>query len=278
MQLHRDGPAVGVFIKRAEPGEVKTRLGAAIGAEAAALLYRAFVADLVETIEQLSEARKVVFFTPPSALRACRTLCRRSSGRLPGGIEFRPQASGALGRRLRTAFAELFGAGASEAILVGSDCPTLHVGVLTDAIGALRRCDLVLGPSEDGGYYLIGMRQPQPDLFRRVPWSTDRVLEITLRRARSRRLRTVVLPHLRDVDDVADLDCLGRDLLTLWTDAVSAGRGRGGRSADRRGRFPLCTFRCLFWELPFRAIGPIAGRRMPGCDPALSLAKRLDSK
>jgi hypothetical protein len=94
----------------------------------------------------------------------------------------RAQVSGALGARLAAAFRRHFREGAPRVILIGSDCPAVDAGLVSRAVAGLGEHDLVLGPAHDGGYYLIGLRAPAPQLFRGISWSTGAVVEQTLTR------------------------------------------------------------------------------------------------
>ena len=101
-------------------------------------------------------------------------------------------------------------ASSDRAILVGSDCPDIRPDLLEQAIESLDSHDLAIGPSVDGGYYLIGCkRPPSQDLFSDIPWSTDSVLEITLQRCRDLSLSAIQLPCLSDIDTEEDLRRLG---------------------------------------------------------------------
>jgi len=121
-----------------------------------------------------------------------------------------------LGARMAHLAAELLADGHRAALLIGSDLPTLPAAHLTEASRALApgAADLVLGPAEDGGYYLIGLARPAPALFEGIAWSTAGVLEATRARARGLGLREHLLPPWYDVDTPADLDRLRRDLGT----------------------------------------------------------------
>lgn len=94
-------------------------------------------------------------------------------------------------------------------LIIGSDCPAITSRSLSRAFRGLNHADAVIGPALDGGYYLIGLRAPQPGLFREIPWSTGGVFDATLRRARELRCRYRVLRRLRDVDTLADAEVLG---------------------------------------------------------------------
>ncbi len=193
---------IGVFAKAPVPGVVKTRLAAAIGSEAAAELYRRLGQRVVSAAA--ASRRAVVWYAPPGRRVAV-------TGWLDGvrGIAYRAQPAGSLGRRLETAFAWHFAHGAGRVVIVGTDCPGVGRSVLARAFRALRSADVVLGPALDGGYYLIGLTAPHPELFRRVAWSTGLVLRATRARARALGLSCRVLDLLRDVDTANDARALG---------------------------------------------------------------------
>lgn len=126
---------------------------------------------------------------------------------MPPGLGLVAQQGRDLGERLSRLLAGLVGRGHPGAIAVDSDSPTLPMEYVSEAAERLLRdeADAVLGPSEDGGYYLIGLRGSQPALFRDIPWSTDRVFDLTQARARRLGLRVHVLPEWFDVDTDTDL-------------------------------------------------------------------------
>ena len=129
-----------------------------------------------------------------------------------------------LGARLAHAFEDLLADGAPWAIVIGSDVPTLPSAVLAAAVERVAGADLVLGPSEDGGYYLIGLREPRAALFADMAWSTEVVFEETMRRARALGLAIGLLPAWFDVDTAADLERL---------EASLAAPGSGARHTRR---------------------------------------------
>jgi rSAM/selenodomain-associated transferase 1 len=131
---------------------------------------------------------------------------------MAGGFILVPQRPGDLGRRLALAFRDLLQLGLGPVVVIGSDVPSLPTSVLRQALSSCEDCRLdgVIGPSEDGGYYLIGLRKPCPELFRSIAWSTSRVFEQTMLRARTQRLRIKVLPRGWDVDTPDDLQRLRR--------------------------------------------------------------------
>jgi rSAM/selenodomain-associated transferase 1 len=194
---------------------VKSRLHAVLSAERATELYRCFLLDRLDALSALEGVSLVVAFTPVEAAGLMRELA-------PAAFRLVAQRGADLGERLSTLLRELLEEGHAGAIAIDSDSPTLPMAYVTEAARVLRdgRCDVVLGPCEDGGYYLIGLRSPQPDLFEGVPWSTDAVSSTTLGKASRRGLSVHVLPRWFDVDTEADLRRLRAEM-------TMAGRGPG---------------------------------------------------
>jgi rSAM/selenodomain-associated transferase 1 len=194
--------AVVVFVKHPRPGEVKTRLVPALGAEGAAGLYRVLVeAALAATTPAAGEFERLVFFDPPAAADAMRAW-------LPG-VRLRRQGGGDLGARMADAFERVFARGASRVAIVGSDVPGVDRRRVVEALEALDAADVVLGPAADGGYYLIALSRPRPELMEGVPWSTPAVLDATLARASTLGLKVHRQPVLRDLDTIEDLRAQG---------------------------------------------------------------------
>ncbi len=191
-----------VFARYPTPGRVKTRLAARLGDEAAARLYDAFVRDLVGRFSGAAvEVRWAV--APPDPGFAERY-------GLPAEACFEQEGDD-LGARMRDAFRRELGDGEGRCVLVGSDAPHLSSPRVADAFERLSSSDVVLGPALDGGYYLIGMRQPH-DLFSGVVWSTASVCRETEDRAGRLGLSVARLEPDFDVDEVEDLDRLGEVL------------------------------------------------------------------
>jgi rSAM/selenodomain-associated transferase 1 len=186
---------VVVMARYPEPGRVKTRLAAVVGAARASALHEAFVRDLAA---RLAAAPYAVCWSydPPSAPFAA----------LVPGARCRPQGGGDLGARMDAAIAGELGDGASAVIVLGADTPHLPLERLDEAAAALAAgADVVLGPAEDGGYYLIGVRGRRPELFAGVPWGGRTVLATTRARAAALGLRTSLLAPLFDVDEASEL-------------------------------------------------------------------------
>jgi uncharacterized protein len=119
-------------------------------------------------------------------------------------FEKKLQSTGELGERMEAAFAAAFEAGAERALIIGSDCPDLSPAILDMAFAALHHHDFVVGPVPDGGYYLLGMRRFQADVFRGIAWSTETVRSTTLAIIQSLEKSVFLLPELRDVDTEED--------------------------------------------------------------------------
>jgi rSAM/selenodomain-associated transferase 1 len=192
--------ALLLFLKFPIPGRVKTRLAADLGPEKAAEAYRSLVGRVLANLSGL-EAHLRVLFDPPEAREATIDWIAPQLAPLTLPPDaFLPQIAGDLGDRLTRGFSDAFAAGYSQVAAIGSDCVTLTPAILASAWTALELEDTVLGPTLDGGYYLIGTRSFQPVLFDGIPWSTEN----TLSAARGAGLTTSVLPELSDVDTLAD--------------------------------------------------------------------------
>jgi rSAM/selenodomain-associated transferase 2/rSAM/selenodomain-associated transferase 1 len=195
------GTVLALFAKAPVPGRVKTRLAKGIGEEAAARVYEASLLDVVETARRSGIPLRLFVDDLPAA--------GDYFSRSFPGIRMEGQAPGDLGTRLVEAFERLFGEGAERAIVMGSDSPTLPADHLRQAAGALDEADAVVGPAEDGGYYLLGLnRRSWPAagaLFQGIDWSTERVLDQTLRRAAESSITIRQAPTWYDIDTAADL-------------------------------------------------------------------------
>ncbi|MDB6109598.1 MAG: hypothetical protein JWR69_1348 [Pedosphaera sp.] len=184
-----------VFLKAPRPGQVKTRLATTLGDEAACGIYRRLVETVLDRISSLPNVRLV--YAPTDAEEEIQPWVRP-------GWEIHPQESGDLGQRLHLAFRSAFARGAHRVVIIGSDCPAITTSDITAAWSALRMMDVVLGPATDGGYWLIGLRRPQPVLFENIAWSTGTVFCDTLESARGAGLKVSILRELSDVDTEAD--------------------------------------------------------------------------
>lgn len=184
-----------VFARRAVPGEVKTRLSPSLPPGMAAELHRAMLADAVDAARAAGTGEVTLYWATEQG---------GSGAPDPDGVAVRFQRGSDLGERLATAFGELL-EDADRAVVIGTDCPDLAPDVIRAAFAALSDANLVLGPARDGGYYLIGLDRPSPDLFRGIHWGTGTVRAETLERAEGLRLRSRALELLDDLDTPEDL-------------------------------------------------------------------------
>jgi rSAM/selenodomain-associated transferase 1 len=195
---------LGLFAKHWQPGQVKTRLAATIGYEAASRLHRRFVETLVARFRDVADDR-VLCFSPPEAGPEFAPLAA-------GAWRLVPQVSGDLGRRMQAFFEQAFSFGARKVLLIGSDSPSLPAQYLDQAFDVLTERDVVLGPATDGGYYLLGARDRPPPVFEGIFWSTDRVWAQTVSRLDAAGLAWTPLSPWYDVDTVEDLARLRDEL------------------------------------------------------------------
>jgi rSAM/selenodomain-associated transferase 1 len=219
------GPeALIVFAKQPDPRTTKRRLSPPLGREDAARLYACFLEDTLAMARQVHGVSPIVAYDPPAA-RAYFTA-------LAPDFERMPQAGSDLGERMHQALAALFTQGCRRAILIGSDLPHLAAQTIEQGFQHLRQgVEVVLGPSADGGYYLVGLTRPQPPLFD-LPMSTPDVLRQTLAVVERLGLRLALLPENFDVDTAADLAKL-QALLQADT-SLPARRTRAWLARSRR--------------------------------------------
>lgn len=178
---------------------MKTRLAAEVGAEAALRVYRRLAEHAVAQARALRPDAEVrIHFTPAHAGAQVRAW-------LGGGDVVLAQAEGDLGARMRAAFEAAFAAGHRRVVILGSDLPGLTAALVREAFAGLDAHPVVIGPAEDGGYWLLGMRERVPELFDGIAWSTPAVFGETMERLRALGLSPALLPRLADVDVAADV-------------------------------------------------------------------------
>jgi len=191
-------PLAVVVAKWPEPGRVKTRLCPPLSPDGAARLAMALLLDLADAVRRCRDLEWGIAYAPEAAREAF-------ARRFPDAALF-PQGEGDLGERMDRVVSRGLEAGHRSVLLLGGDLPALPEGLPSQAAGVLLRgADLVLSPSTDGGYSLIGLSRPCPELFARMPWSGPEVLSETLRRAESLGLRTGLLAPVPDCDTPDDL-------------------------------------------------------------------------
>jgi uncharacterized protein len=194
--------AVVIMAKALQAGAVKTRLCPPLSPQTAAELYRAFLLDKMVQVRALAQARPTIAYTPENS-RPFFTI-------LAPDCLLIPQQGAELGERLYNSFGQCFAAGYMGVLAIDSDTPNLPIAYLQQAVEVIARpqTDMVLGPTEDGGYYLIGLRGAYRELFDQMPWSTPAVVPETLRRADALGLTVAWLPPWFDIDTAEELQRL----------------------------------------------------------------------
>ena len=202
--IYKKGEAVTesliIFTRYPKPGKTKTRLIPALGAEGAANLGRKMTEHTLNQVKELQSLRLIavtVYFAGGNT-----ELMQQWLG---SDLRYQCQGEGDLGSRMALAFANAFKEGMSSVAIIGTDCPSLKPKLMEGAFQALSQYDLVLGPAQDGGYYLIGLRRLIPELFTGISWGTSEVLQQTLTIAKQLDLAIAYLPTLADVDRPEDL-------------------------------------------------------------------------
>jgi uncharacterized protein len=188
-----------VFCRYPEPGSAKTRLIPALGPAGAAQLHRRMTERALDRARHLNRRYRI-------GITVCFTggTVEQMRQWLGSDLDIAPQARGDLGERLVAAIDGAF-RNAETVVVVGSDCPDLTTEILADAFDGLRTHDVVIGPAHDGGYYLIGLRVPRPELFRGIDWGGDQVFKQTMGAALALGLSVGPLPRLHDIDRPEDL-------------------------------------------------------------------------
>ena len=191
--------ALIVFAKAPVPGQVKTRLCPPLMPDEAASLHGSLVLDLLERCQSLQGFDRILAGSPTPAHPFFDAMKTRFK------IPIWEQVGVNLGARMAHAFQSALGSPYRSALIMGTDIPGITVPLMTTACKSLQDHDLVLGPTVDGGYYLIGLRSPMPELFAGIPWSTDTVCSLTQEKAQTLGLSVKMLPVLRDLDTIEDL-------------------------------------------------------------------------
>jgi uncharacterized protein len=202
--------ALILMAKAPREGKVKTRLLSALSPEEAKRIYVAFLSDAFALMEDVKEERENLTlglcYTPEGEEEAFEEVEREGSLMIP-------QRGEDLGERLTNCFADLFALGFGRVVVVGADSPTLPGEFVFDAFECFETDDdVVIGPTEDGGYYLVGMRKLHGRIFEDIPWGAAGVMDATMDRAKEAGLNLVLLPEWRDVDTPEDLERLKREL------------------------------------------------------------------
>ncbi len=189
-----------IFTRYPAAGTTKTRLIPALGAQGAAEIQRRMTEHILSRVRRLNKDRAVSIEVRYKGGSKQLMMCW-----LGPDASYKAQREGDLGERTHHAFVDSFDKGAARVVLIGSDCPGMSMETVERAFDRLRNHDLVLGPANDGGYYLVGLRRPYRRLFLNIPWGTDRVLRETLKIANDHKLAYALLEPLDDVDRPQDI-------------------------------------------------------------------------
>jgi uncharacterized protein len=192
-------PRLVIFAKAPQAGLAKTRLIPALGAEGAAALARRMLEQTMHQALAACAGRVELCMSPAPADPAWQGMA------LPEAVARTAQGEGDLGQRMARAVQRVTTEQHQPLLLMGADCPGLSAAHLSEAAEQLAQHDAVLLPVADGGYVLIGLKAPCPELFTRMPWSTSAVAAETLRRMAALGLRVWQGPQLQDIDEAADL-------------------------------------------------------------------------
>lgn len=197
-----DKQIVLLFIKAPLMGQVKSRLAADVGEEIALGLYKNFVLDMINTLEESGHFFRICYH-PPKEEKAV-------SAWLGPYYPYMPQLGNDLGAKMGGAFNRIFSEGFDSGVLIGSDVPDMPSTMVQEAFESLKHSDVVIGPAADGGYYLVGFNQDSflPRVFDGIPWSTNTVYQETIRILQAASMRVHYLPRWRDVDALGDLRAL----------------------------------------------------------------------
>jgi len=262
------GPEVTLIVFCREPlaGHTKTRLIPHLGAANAAKLAGAFIFDALTKCRALAPGKIVIAGSAPDGAQNSRYL-RRAARRF--GAELIDQGAGSLGARMARSL-EPYRAGG--AILFGTDTPSLPLRLLGRSLALLRRVPVVIAPSLDGGYYLVGVRGPMPEIFRAIAWGRSNVLSETVARLRRGGTRYALGPAWYDVDRFSDVALLAAHLATYFPRT----RTRNGITAGRqRGDAPSPTLPCPATAKVLQRLGLLRAGRYSTTAGAKSTDERL---
>lgn len=200
-----DIQALAIFCKTPERGFVKTRLAASLGDQKALEIYLDLLKITDQETKPFSSSRHLFLVSAlEDSIEQMQSTLQQQDLFIDPKINFAIQQGEDLGQRMFAAFKNLF-KNHRSVVLIGCDLPDLTSALISKAFDALQSNDLVIGPSCDGGYYLIGLKKETPDLFKEISWSSEKVLKQTLERAKRLSLKVQLLEKLRDIDTLDDL-------------------------------------------------------------------------
>jgi rSAM/selenodomain-associated transferase 1 len=203
-----------IFAKEPQKGRVKTRLAEHLGDDKSLALYKALLKDTLNLVRRVEVDKKILayesFHEDPKFLR-----------NIAGDFSFYNQEGHDLGERMHNAFGRTKKLGALKSIIVGSDAPTLPPSFIKEAFNKLDKFDIVIGPTNDGGYYLVGLKDPCIELFQDVVWSSDTVLDTTVSNAERLGKSIDILNSWYDIDTIDDFESLRQNVLKYNNDIAS---------------------------------------------------------
>ncbi|TGM57438.1 glycosyltransferase [Leptospira biflexa] len=183
-----------IFAKRPFLGKVKTRLAKSIGDERALDVYQELL-TFTNAITETLDVQKIVYWDEIPSI---------PNHFFKNGFLHTLQSRGDLGEKMGKAFQNELDPKPCQTLIIGTDCPYLTVATFEKAYKELEKSDFVIGPAKDGGYYLLGMKEFFPNVFLEIPWSTESVLPLTIKRIQDQNLTFTLLEELNDIDTVED--------------------------------------------------------------------------
>ena len=193
-----------IFAKEPQKGKVKTRLQSFLSQSQCLDLYKAFLKDTIDLAKKVKCQKRILAYASRKNPQYLRSIAK--------SFELYRQNGRNLGDKMHNAFKFANKNKADKTVIIGSDSPNLPIGLIKDAFTNLNKSDLVLGPSIDGGYYLIGLKKPLRKLFRDVKWSSENVLDKTIKNARDANKKVALLKVWYDIDDKESLVHLINDI------------------------------------------------------------------
>lgn len=197
-KMKKTDTSVILFVKYPLEAKVKTRLAETIGNKKAVNIYSLLAENVVRNIQRLKNTYNYIFYSEESEKEKIKNWIK-------GSFFYSPQKGNGLGARMSNAFKLVFGHGAEKALIIGTDIPDLSTEIINDAIKKLHEYDVVIGPSPDGGYYLLGMKKFTPELFENITYSTNTVFEDTIKKIKDKKQSYTTLETLEDIDTESEL-------------------------------------------------------------------------
>ncbi|PKL89677.1 MAG: hypothetical protein CVV23_04190 [Ignavibacteriae bacterium HGW-Ignavibacteriae-2] len=197
-QVNTNRASVILFTRFPTEGKVKTRLASTVGNYYAALFYKIIAKKIISDVKLVKNIYQYIFYSEKTERNKIKNWLGRN-------FFYHNQVGDDLGERMKFAFEKVFSHGAQKVIIVGTDIPEISKRVIENAIDLLDTNDTVIGPSKDGGFYLLGMKKYYPALFDGIKYSTDSVFSKTIEKSKGLNLKLSLLPELMDIDTESDL-------------------------------------------------------------------------